>query len=312
MKPRSLLALAVVLAAAAIVLPGVDLRPAAARGGAAPAPAAQPDPRKGPVYFDQSVNWVNDGKQGIHTLTDFYADLADVKYDVGNNHHEGYMRLWLKKPDMYRLEMRPGRAMQRLTTKILSGEQMWVIHPPTRQTPRGRIERMHGRSEGAAAIRQLQADRLRLLDLATFLTLKGLKGPSVRFINMGPTVGSGTFKGNWLKVRRLIPNGAEVIFHLAYERDPGDPTGRAVRATYPGVVTVKGDPRRNEPTEFYLLQNWKRGPQFAYPTRIQAYSQERPGAKMSRFLLAFPNDIRINTNLPDSTFAPPRSDTPKR
>jgi hypothetical protein len=300
MKRTSALLLALAAATLlSLVVTGMDPLPADARGGeAAPAPQ-QPDPARGPIYFDQSVSWVNDGKQGIHALTDFYADLADVKFNLGTNNHEGYMRLWLKTPDKYRIEVRPQRPMRQLTTKILSGQQMWVLHPD------GRTDRMHGRSEGAAAIQQLQSDRKRLLDLATFLTLNGLKGPSVRFLYEGTTVGSGTFAGNWIKIRRVIPDGAEVEFHLGYERDPRDPTGRTVRTTFPGVVTIKGDPRRNEPTEYYLLKDWKRGPQFRYPARIEAFSQDKPGGPMRRFLLAFPNDIRINTNLDASLFAPP-------
>ena len=84
-------------------------------------------------------------------------------------------------------------------------------------------------------------------------------------------------------------------------------------ATSPGIVKVEGDPRRGEPNEYYVLDRWKRGPQFRYPGRIQAFTQEKAGAPLERFLLAFPNDIRINTRLPDTTFAPPqRRDWSKR
>ena len=300
MNRKSISALALAAVASVFVLAsGTDPLPAAARGGAGTPPASRPNPAHGPIYFDQSVAWVNDGKPGIHKVSDFYADLADVQFNVGNNHHEGYMRLWLKEPGgKYRMEMRQKKQMVNLTTKILSGQKMWVVHPG------GRTERMHGQNAGVAAIRQLQDDRKRLVDLASFLTLKGLKGPQVKFENLGPTTGSGTFKGNWIKVKRTIPDGAEVIFHLAYERDPRDPAGRTKRATYPGVVTIVGDPRRKEPTEYYLLQNWKRGPQFRYPGLIQAFSQDKPGSRMKRFLVAFPSDIRINTGLEDSLFAP--------
>ena len=297
----------VLLVAVTALIVTTHPRATEARGGSsAPAPAARPDPRLGPVYFDQSVAWVNDGKRGIHVLSDFYADLYNVKFNLGRNNHEGYMRLWLKTPDKYRIEIRPQRPMRQLSTKILSGQQMWVVHPD------GRTDRMHGRSEGAAAIQQLQSDRKRLVDLATFLTLKGLKGPQVTFENKGPKTGSGTFAGNWVKIVRKIPDGADVEFHLAYERDPRDPTGRAIRCTYPGVVTIKGDPRRGEPTEYYLLKDWKRGPQFRYPARIEAYTVNAPGQRPRRFLLAFPNDIRINTNLDATLFAPRQGTGRKR
>jgi len=287
------------LASLVLVAPG----PAEARGGAAaqpPArPVARPDPRLGPTYFDQAIRWVNDGKPGIHKVSDFYADLANVKFNIEGNKHEGYMRLWLKTPKKYRVELRPGKIKTRLTTKILDDNKMWIIHPDNR------LERMHGRPGGAAAIRQLTNDRKRLMDLARFLTLEGLKGPGVQLLNEGPVTGSGTFAGNWVRVRRRIANGADITFYLAYTRDARDPTGRAIIATSPGIVKVHGDPRRNEPTEYYILKDWKRGPQFRFPGRIEAYTEARPGARPQRFLLAFPTDIRINTRLPDSTFAPP-------
>jgi len=270
---------------------------AAARGGAVTAP--RPDPRKGSLYFDQSIRWVNDGKPGIHHLKDFYADLADVQFNLEGNHHEGYMRLWLKRPDMYRVELRPGKRMERLTTKLLKTDKMWIIHPE------GNVVPMHGRAGGDAAIMQLKEDRKRLVDLAQFLTLEGLKGPKVQFVNEGITRGSGTFAGTWLRVRRRIPQGADVVFYLAHTPDPRDPTGRTLMATYPGIVTVVGDPRLKEPTEFYLLKDWKRGPQFRYPGRIEAYSRVQPTDQPRRFLLAFPNDIRINTGLQDNLFENP-------
>lgn len=280
-----------------------------ARGGAAQPPAkkpvARPDPRRGPIYFDQAVRWVNNGKKGIHRVSDFYANLANVKFNVEGNNHEGYMRLWLKTPDKYRVELRPGRPMKRITTKILSKDQMWIVHPPVGRQP-ARVERMHGRSGGAAAIRQLTSDRKRLMDLARFLTMEGLKGPTVQLINEGPTQGWGTFAGQWIRVRRRIAGGADITFYFAYGRDPRDATGRTIAATYPGVVKVHGNPAAKEPTEYYVLKNWKSGPQFRYPGRIEAYKEAKPGDRPRRFLLAFPTDIRINTHLPDSTFAPPR------
>ncbi len=285
-----------VLAVAALVIapPAADAR----GGGASPQPQDK-NLLYGKAYFDQSVNWVNDGKPGIHQVTDFYADLADVQFNVEGNHHEGYMRLWLKAPGKYRLELRPGKPMQRLTTKILAGENMWILHP------NGRVQPMHGRPDGVTAIGQMKRDRRRLEELSRFLTLEGLKGAGVQFYYEGPREGSGTFAGKWIKIRRRIPQGADVTFHLAYQRDPRDSSGRRVVCTYPGVVTVVGDPRRGEPTEYYVLKNWQRGPQFRYPRRIEAYTQSAPGATPRRFLLAFPNDIRINTRLADSLFAPP-------
>ncbi len=292
---------ATTLLGALVCFPGV----AGARGGAAPAQpgkrAAPVDPSHGPIYFDHAVRYVNDGKRGIHALTDFFADLHDVTFNVGRNRHEGHMRLWLKTPDKYRFEIRQKKNVrapgQRITTKMLDGEKMWILHPD------GQEQRLHGTSTGAGAIRQMKADRRRLMDLARFLTLDGLKGPGVTFLNEGPTQGSGTFAGNWFRIRRKIKGGADVVFYLAHEADPRDPRRR--RATYPGIVKIEGNVRLNEPTEYYLLKQWRRGPQFRYPTEIQAFSQMGPTGKMNSFLHAYPADVRINVGLQSTLFAPP-------
>ena len=69
--------------AAAVLLvlcPGlITTRTADARGGAAPA-APQVDPTKGRAYFDQAVNWVNDGKPGIRGIDDDGAGLVDDSF----------------------------------------------------------------------------------------------------------------------------------------------------------------------------------------------------------------------------------------
>ena len=291
--------LLVVLAAATLAGLGSALAPSEslARGGEG-APLARPDDAA--VFFDQAVRWVNRGQEGIHNLTDFYADLLDVKFNVGSNNQEGHMRLWLKTPDMYRFEMRQtrnfsGPNVRVLSTKILSGDEMWVVHPT------GQAQRMHGTPAGQGAVTQMKDDRRRLLDLARFLTLDGLKGPGVTFTNEGFKTGSGSFEGNWIKIRRQIQGGADVTFHLAYSR-----TEQGVLASYPGVVTIVGDPRQNEPTEYYVLKKWVQGPQFNFPSQIEAFSQATPNSELQRFLLAFPRDVRINTGLQSSLFAPPQ------
>jgi hypothetical protein len=292
--PRLLPALAVLLALAAGSLPT-----ARARGGAAAPPAA--NPADGAVFFNQAIRYVNGGHPGIHRLTDFYADLYDVHFDVGKSKLQGFMRLWLKTPDKYRLEMRETQALSGpgvrvLSTKILNGDRMWVLQPnqPAR--------RVHGTAGGQATVEQMKDDRKRLMDLARFLTLDGLEGPGVTFVNEGFTVGNGAFAGSWLRIRRRIVGGADVVFYLAYQRTP-----QGVVATYPGVVKIEGDPRAHEPTEYYLLQKWRKGPQFNFPGKIEAISQAAPAAPMKRFLLAFPNDVRINTGLQSSIFLPPGS-----
>lgn len=281
---------------------------AAARGGAVAPPAvskAEEAARRGALYFDQSAAWVGNGQQGIGVLRTFYADLLDVQFKRGKSSNEARMRIWLQTPDKYRVEMRRSNNAREVTTKILDGSRMWITAPD------GQTSRIHGRPDGAAAVEQLQRDRKLLMGLANFLTLKGLKGPGVRFMHEGTTVETGLLKGSWLKVRRISPEGGEMIFRFGYERDPRT---QALRVTRPGIVTIPGEASRKRATEHYLLEDWKRGPEFRYPGRIRAFRQPLPQAavqdgpkpRMKRFLVAFPRVIRVNTKLNPALFAPPK------
>ena len=275
-----------------------------ARGGAeAPAkkPAKtsvrKPDYKLGATYFDQAVSWVSAGRGKIPQVNNFYCDLEDVQMKVDAQHQEGFVRLWFQNPNKYRFEIRPHKPLKNTTTKILNGDKMWIV------SAEGRVTRMHGKEGGAKAISQLRKDRTRLADLSKFVTLQGLKGPGVKFSFEGKKKGTSTFAGKWVQITREVPDGATIIFFFAYEEDQ---YGRIRRINHPGIVTVVGRAERGEPTEYYLLQEWKQGPQFRYPGRIVAFTQARPRAKMKRFLLAFPNVIRVNAQLKEKTFSPPR------
>ncbi len=275
-----------------------------ARGGASapvkakPASTAprKPDYKLGAQYFDQAIAWVSAGRGRIPDVNNFYCDLEDVQMKVDAQHQEGFVRLWFQDPDKYRFEIRPRKPLRNTTTKILNGDKMWVV------SSNGRVTRMHGKEGGAKAINQLRKDRTRLADLSKFVTLQGLKGPGVKFSFDGKKKGSSTFAGKWVQITREVPGGATIVFFFAHEEDQ---YGRIRRVNHPGIVTVVGRPERGEPTEYYLLQEWKQGPQFRYPGRIEAYTQARPGAQMKRFLLAFPNVIRVNAQLKPKTFSPP-------
>jgi hypothetical protein len=273
--------------------------PAGARGGgAAPAPPARhPDFANGARFFDQAAQYVSAGQPIVHQVRNFYADLAEAQIKIEGNQQEGFLRLWFDQQGRYRFEIRPERRMAQTTTKILNGDKMWVIGPDAQ------VSTVHGTADGPRAIAQLKQDRGRLEDLARFLTLSSLKGEGVQFDYEGVTQGSGTFAGDWLKVNRVVGQVAQVVFFFGYEKDA---EGRPLRATYPGVVTVVGDAAEKEPTEYYLLKDWKDGPYFRYPARIEAYSQDVPGAPLKRFLLAWPQDIRINADIPAALFEAPQ------
>ncbi len=248
-----------------------------------------PNLRLGALYFDQSIAYINDGKKGINEVKRFFCDLEDVQVDdvdlqKRKTHQEGYLRLWFESPDKFRQEWRQTRALRNTTTKILNGKQLWVISPD------GTRKRIHGTPGGASAVAQLQDDRKRLADLATFLTLEGLKGPGVTFKYEGQTEGSGRFAGNWLKVRRQLNGKNDMLFYLAYESD-----GKGgIRATWPGSVTIPGSKAKGERTEWYIMKRWKKGAQFRFPGNVEAWGQHEGQPKPTRFLYAWPKDIRIN------------------
>ena len=253
---------------------------------------------KGDQLFRTAIDWVANGKTVIHTVSNFFAELEDVQMSWEDSRHEGHLRLWFQNPDKYRFEMRPQRASKERTTKLLVGNQMWVM------TPSG-AKAMHKSPQGAGAIRQMRQDRERLSDLSKFLTLAGLLGKDVRFQYRGPRRGSGTFAGEWVQVDRIAPDGSIISFFFAYTRDA---RGGIARATYPGVVTVTGDPTRGEPIEHFILKDWESGPYYRFPRTISGYAKKAgaPG-KPKRFLRASTHDLRINAKMPPTVFAPPKS-----
>lgn len=277
-----------------------------------PAAGTPKNPRLvwGATMFDQAIAWINDKKPGVNNIKSFYADLHDVQLDVGDTHQEGFLRLWFLAPDKFRQELRQRREWETTdragnkiltphTIKILAGDRMWV------KSSTGVARRVHGTAEGAKSVRQLQQDRDRLADIAKFLTLSGLKGPGVKFEYLGPTEGTGTFGGKWVKIRRSFPGGATMDFFFAYDVNANR---QVSQVKHPGVVVVMGDAAKREPTEAYVLSKWKKGPQFRFPGKIEAFSRSDwvPNAKYRRFLLAFPNDLRINPHIVAETFDPKR------
>ena len=296
-RPLALAALVTLLCTSLAAPPTAE-----ARSGSAAPPAAV-NPAMGEMLFDQCVQWVSMNGQGIVQTNDFYIDLL-AELDLDTSTHRGPMRIWWQAPDKYRQEL---TANRRTTTKILNGDRMWIVQPT------GQSQRMHGTAAGVGAIRQLKDDRERLGDLAQFMTLRGLKGPGVRFTFVGPTRGSGTYAGNWLKITRHAQGGARIHFWLAHTRNAQG----QYRATYPGIVRIDGDPARNLPTEDYILKNWvaprASSPRaLRYPSVIEAYSIQRGRAPL-RFLRATVRDIKINSGIDASRFRPPmRSGPPPR
>lgn len=267
--------------------------------------AGQPAPQPGAAQalaqrlFDESVRWVARGQQGIQQVRDFYVSL-EAKLDLEQTHSEGPMRLWLQTPDLYRQEMTLSNSMQ---TKILNKGSLWIAGND------GKFVNMLRTADGANALRQANDDLERLVDITTFLTLQGLKGPGVTFESEGEKAPSGAYArpggGTWWKIVRKALGKPNITFWLAHFSDAAG----TVHATFPGVVRVDGEPQSNIPTEDYLLQNWDDQPgeparTFRYPRKILAF-QSRPGQAAVNFLTAVVTDIKINQGIDATRFLPP-------
>ncbi|MDA1194280.1 MAG: hypothetical protein O2894_03780 [Planctomycetota bacterium] len=288
---------AIALVAALLALiPCPDQRTALARGGEAG--PAQANLVLGEQLFDQCVRWVARGGRGVTRTTDFHIAVT-AELDLDAARHRGPMRLWWQAPDKYRQEL---TTNERATTKILNGDFMWIVHPE------GRVQRMHGTSEGAGAIRQVKEDRERMADLAQFITLQSLKGPGVTFEFVGEKTGTGSYAGNWVKITRRAPGAAVMHFWLAYDRDAQG----AYLAKWPGIVRVDGDARQKVPAEDFILGSWADSPagqphSFRYPRTIEAYSRLGTEAPV-RFLKATVDGIQLNTGIEAALFRPPLGD----
>jgi len=278
--------------------------PAAPPPGPAPAPAptAGLDDAltRGARYFDQSIAWVARGGS-LGKARDLYVHL-DARWDLEDNHHEGPQSVWYKAPGSMRSEL---SALARTTTKILSGEQAWVIDAS------GVTHRIHGTPGAENDLKQMREDMQRVADLTQFLTLEGLKGPGVVFEHQGNFNGSGVYAGSWIKVARRAPDGRKITFWLNQDPDPA--TGE-IRASWPGIVRVDGDASRKLQNEDWILKDWDApvaAPRaFRYPFKIQGW-RSNPDPAMAKtdpprkFLTAILDDIQINTGIDPAKFEPP-------
>jgi hypothetical protein len=299
---------AVALAAAFLLAPGA-LPVTSAEEPALSCPLGRTDPPAseaerlalGTRYFDQAIQYVARGG-GLGQATDLYVHL-DARWDLEDNHHEGEQTLWYLAPDKMRNEL---KAVGTVTTKILDGAQAWVVRPGSPP----RVYRIHGTPGAEKDLAQMKEDLVRVQDLTDFVTLQGLKGEGVTFEYLGSTVGHGSYRGCWLKIARRSPDGRKITFWLAYEADAS-----GVRATWPGVVRVDGDPERGLWTEDWILRDWDspsaKRRAFRYPFRVEAWrSNPSPEAARSdpprKFLTAVVDDILVNSSLDPALFQPPK------
>jgi hypothetical protein len=282
--------------ALALALAGALAAPATGEPPAAKPAGVDDVMTLGARYFDQSIAWVARGGS-LGRARDVFANAFAILDVPDSDHFEGKLLLSFVAPDKMRQER---TSMARTITKILDGERAWEVLAD------GTAVRIHGRPDAEKDLRALKEDLGRMQDLASFLTLEGLKGEGVLFEFQGAVEGSGVFEGKWLKVARRSPDGRKMTFWFAYEKDAAG----APRATWAGVCRVDGDPAAGLWTEDWVLKGWEASEAaprpYRYPTKIQGwrYPPDERG-KATRFAVFNLDDIRINAGIEAARFAPP-------
>ncbi len=126
-------------------------------------------------------------------------------------------------------------------------------------------------------------------DLVRYITLDS-KGPDVRFESRGTTAGTGTYRGEWVKVVRHESGRPDITYWFAYVKDAQG----VVHATWPGIVRVTGVPSRNPMTIDYIFSEWAPGRSESarrYPRKIEGYTVE-PARTALRFAFVLVDDFR--------------------
>jgi hypothetical protein len=278
-----------------------DLTPPAP--GQAPAPTPQspraplePDDELARRLFEDACRWIARGQPPVQRVRDITLHL-DGKLDVVGMRHQGPIRQWLELPDLYRQELSTASS---LITVVMNRGNLHV------REDAGVFAHMNRSADGARAIRQVQDGIDRLSDLATLLTLEALKGPDVAFEWQGEKIPSGTFArpggGTWAKVVRKVQGRPDITFWLAHERDA---EGK-MRATYPGVVRLAGDPAQDIPTQDFLFQDWTDPPPdrpraFRIPRKLLMF-HPRADQQPVKVLSAVVTELEINTGIDPARF----------
>lgn len=227
-------------------------------------------------------------------VRDVYLDLEDIRIEEDGRQQEGFLRVWYLAPQGFRWEQRPERARRDAVTKILLGDELWIVAAD------GAVRSVRGTADGVRAIQQAKADRLRFAGLAAHLTLMGLfeEGSTFADHNLA-TVPDPELKTPLRWVRRSIHGKPDADFF--FDPLPGDPKGagdlRRVRLL-PGRTPGATEER-------WHFDAWRDDAeaQRRLPGRVEAHRMGKEG-RFSRFLLAFVRSVRINSNLPTALFVP--------
>ncbi|MGE0192323.1 MAG: hypothetical protein AB7T63_09815 [Planctomycetota bacterium] len=250
--------------------------------------------RRGAVLVANAARWLQRGGEPARDVDDVYLDLEEVRVDDGPSHHEGFLRIWYRAPDAFRLAQRPERSAGQEVVKILNGDHLWF------QTPDGAVREAGRDADGARARAQLVADRDRFAELARYLTLAGLDGEGVAFEDLGlvPAREEGLPEALRL-VRRHAPGVP--LLELAFEPAPAPRTVGDLRR-----VREAADPGARTPERRWRLDGWRDAPADGrrIPGRVEGGIVDDQG-RWQRTLLAFPARVRVNGGLPDAAFAPP-------
>jgi len=250
--------------------------------------------RRGAVLVANAGRWLQRGGEPAREVKDVFLDLEEVRVNDGPSHHEGFLRIWYRAPDAFRLAQRPERAAGQEVVKILSGYRLWF------QTPDGAVREAGRDADGARARAQLIADRERFAELARYLTLAGLDGEGVQFEDLGLVATREEGLPSSLRLVRRHAPGAPVL-DLAFEPAPAPRTVGDLRR-----VREAADPAAKTPERHWRLDGWRDAPEDGrrIPGRVEGGFVNEQG-QSERTLLAFPARVRVNGGLPDAAFAPP-------
>ncbi len=248
--------------------------------------------RRGAILIANAGRWMNGGSEPEREVRTVYLDLQDVLVADGASHHEGFLRIWYRAPDAFRLEQRPERGRANAVTKVLTGERLVFVTPDGRTRDAGRD------ADGARARAQLTADRSRFADLARYLTLSGLDGEGVRFIDLGLVEPNEAGLPRTLRHVRREHDAAPPIDLYFETADPPRTVGDLRR------VREAPDPVTKSPERRFRFDGWRADPAGRrVPGRVEGEHVDDAG-RGQRTMLAFPVEVRVNTDLPAALFSP--------
>jgi hypothetical protein len=238
-----------------------------------PMPSA--DTGAGERALDEAARWISKGAVPPDRLYTLHTSI-DYNYDDGQTRDERSMVIWFRNPDAFRAQFKYGG---RDSDFLLVSDQGFLIRDRIRVTPLNTSPTMK------EVLPMLHNYRDVLREVARLMVPAALKGPGVRFEQLGVRPDTRATGGQWIHVVRRAPREPDMqfFFGTAPRRD-----GPGVRAVAPDRIVIGVDPRAGYQGDEYRLEGWSSQPneQFRYPKRIRLYAvgldpEEKPTMRAS-------------------------------